>query len=184
MAQSTDPTSNPAMTTNAAMEALLSSHPGAAQIFVPSPFQLLVFGGFKDVDECVFFRDLFHDDRVSEAALERYLDRTGFECTVNNIHLEDYLEKGMAREAPSLALTAVECANFLARHLRKKLPAYPFRIIVSVADRICTLRFHKVREGELWFKDIAAFEQALFVMDTGTTPESDSTDCSPSQTQH
>jgi hypothetical protein len=148
------------------MRALLGAHPGAAEIYAPSPFQMLVFGGFAEVDGCVFFREFFHEDRIDWGVVKtRYTDRTGFECTMNKIHLEQYLEKGMAREDPSLALTAVKCAEFLARHLGKKIPAAAFRIIASVKDRVCPLRFHKVREGEAWFKDIDGFEEALFVMD-------------------
>lgn len=160
------------METSAAMAALLASHPGAVEIFVPSPFRLLVFGGFKEVDRCVFFRELFPQNRVDESVLARHQDRTGVECTVNKIHLEDFLEKGMAREAPSLALIAVECAKFLAGHLHKKLAGYSFRIIVSVDDRVCTMRFHKLRDGEVWFRDINATEEALLVMEVTPYHES------------
>jgi hypothetical protein len=155
------------MQMNTAMKALLESHPGAAEIAVPSPFRLFVFAGFRDVDGCVFFRELFPHDAVSLSALSRLRDRTGVECSVNKIHLEDFLEKGMAREAPALALTAVQCSRFLVGYLRTKFPAEPFRIIVSVQDRACTLRFHKVREGEAWIDDIHAFEEALFIVETG-----------------
>jgi hypothetical protein len=154
------------MKTNTAMAVLLGSHPGAAEIFVPSPFRLLVYGGFKDVEGCVFFRELFHYDRLAEAALDIHQDKTGYECAVNRIHLEDYFEKGMAREAPSLALTAVQCAAFLADRLRR-FSTDPFRILASVDDRNCTLRFHKVRDGESWIDDdIDGYEEAVFVMDT------------------
>jgi hypothetical protein len=167
MTASGDATPNVAIKTNSAMAALLASHPGAAEIFVPSPFQILVYGGFKDVEGCVFFRAMFpYDNRLADAELGIHQDKTGFECAVNRIHLEDYFEKGMAREAPSLALTAVRCAAFLANRLRR-FSTDPFRIIASVDDRNCTLRFHKVRNGESWIvDDIESYEQALFVMDT------------------
>jgi hypothetical protein len=148
---------------NQHMRDLLTRGADLTEIYVPSPFQLLVAGGFKDVEGCVFFRELFHHDALT--ALAMHHDMTGYECAVNAIHLEDYLEKGMAREAPALAATAVKCVDWLAERLRR-FSSEPFRIIVSVDRRNCTLRFHKVRDGESWLADdIEAYEEAIAASD-------------------
>jgi len=76
-------------------------------------------------------------------------DPTGNECSVNSFHLEDYLKKGMAREAPALAATAAKCTDWIAERLHK-FSTEPFRIIISIKNRHCTLRFHRdvmVRHG-------------------------------------
>lgn len=151
--------------TNAPMAALLAAPAGADGLSVPSPFQLLVFGGFRDVDGCVFFRELFRHHNVTECALATFQDRTGLECYVNKIHLEDFLEEGTTLDGPSLARLAVRCSRLLASHPRKKFPGRPFRIIVSVDGRVCTLRFHKIRPGELWLQDLHLVEEALLVVD-------------------
>jgi hypothetical protein len=92
-------------------------------------------------------------------------DMTGYECAVNAIHLEDYLEKGMAREPPALAATAMKCVDWLAERLRK-FDAGPFRIIVSIDRRNCTLRFHKVRDDESWLvDDLEGYEEAVAASD-------------------
>ena len=138
------------MTMNQHMRELLARGADLTEIYIPSPFQLLVAGGFKDVQGCVFFRELFHHDALT--ALASHYDMTGYECAVNAIHLEDYLEKGMARETPALAVTATKCVEWLAERLRR-FSAEPFRIIVSVEGRNCTTRFHKMRDGESWLAD-------------------------------
>jgi hypothetical protein len=50
---------------NRAMSELLAQTEGAAEIALPPKFRMLVAGGFKDVDGCVFFRELFPPDRRS-----------------------------------------------------------------------------------------------------------------------
>lgn len=148
---------------NQRMRDLLARGADLTEIYVPSPFQLLVAGGFKDVQGCIFFRELFHHDALT--ALAMHHDMTGYECAVNAIHLEDYLEKGMAREAPALAATAMKCIDWLAERLRK-FAVGPFKIIVSIDRRSCTLRFHKVRDGESWLADdIEGYEEAVAVSD-------------------
>jgi len=120
---------------------------------------LLVAGGFRDVQGCVFFRELFHHDALT--ALAMHHDMTGYECAVNAIHLEDYLEKGMARESPALAVTAAKSADWLAERLRK-FSTDPFQIIVSVKAGNCTMRFHKVRDRESWLADdLEGYEEAV-----------------------
>jgi hypothetical protein len=144
------------------MRDLLERGSTLTEIFVPSPFQVLVGGGFNEVQGCVFLRRFFGYDTLMALPPD---DPTGNECSVNSFHLEDYLEKGMAREAPALAATATKCADWLAERLRR-FSAEPFRIISSIEDRHCTMRFHKRRDGETWLADdIEAYEEAIAVLD-------------------
>ncbi|MBX3159728.1 MAG: hypothetical protein KF773_27405 [Deltaproteobacteria bacterium] len=123
----------------------------------------MVYGGFKEVDGCVFLREqLGHHDTLS--ALDLHRDRTGYEAAVNKIFLEHHLEPGMPREAPALALTAEKCAAFLAERLTM-FSKDSFLIISSVDERSCALRFHKVRQGERWIKDINTYDQPILVVD-------------------
>jgi hypothetical protein len=154
------------MQMNAPMCALVAQRDMLTEIMVPSPFRLLVFGGFKEVDGCVFFRALFPENSLGAMWIHR--DRTGYECSVNGIHLTDYFEKGMSRESPALAATALQCAELLAKQLRKHRPDERFRIIASVDGRHCTMRFHKVREGESWLADdLEGYQDPIFVEDVG-----------------
>ena len=150
------------MNANKHMRELLERGAALTEIYVPSPFQILVGGGFTEIQGCVFLRSLFPYDTLM--ALPRN-DLTGNESSVNSFHLEDYLEKGMSREAPALAVTAVKCVDWLAERLRR-FSADPFRIIFSVGGRNCVMRFHKVREGESWLDDdLEGYQEAVAVYD-------------------
>jgi hypothetical protein len=144
------------------MQALLERGSTLTEILVPSPFQVLVGSGFNEVQGCVFLRRFFGYDTLMALPPD---DPTGNECSVNSFHLEDYLEKGMAREAPALAATAAKCADWLAERLRR-FSAEPFRIIVSIENRHCTMRFHKTRDGETWLTgDIESYGEAMAIWD-------------------
>ena len=151
------------MQTNRRMADLLAGSTGAG-IEVPWRFHTLVTLGFKDVEGCVFFRDLFRHDRAD--GLPLYHDATGYECAVNRIRLEDWLDRDAAREPVALAATVHGCARFLAAGL-DRFSTDAFRIIASVQDRTSMLRFHKLREGERWLRDdLEGYkEEALLVLD-------------------
>ena len=150
------------MIANRSMRELLERGSTLTEISVPSPFQLLIGGGFNEVQGCVFLRRFFGYDTLMALPPD---DPTGNECSVNSFHLEDYLEKGMAREAPALAATAAKCTDWLAERLHK-FSAAPFRIIVSIESRHCTIRFHKRRDGETWVADnIEGYEEAIAIVD-------------------
>jgi hypothetical protein len=149
---------------NRKMAALLAESP-AAEFDVPLEFRMFVAGGFKDVEGCVFFRELFsgHDHAT---ALPQYGDATGYEASVNSQHVEDYLPPGTARTPVSLALIARSCARLLASRLRVYSSA-PFRVIVTVNGHRSTNRFHTVRQDEPpWLEDLEGHDQAILMLDT------------------
>jgi hypothetical protein len=160
------------MIVNRKMAELLAGNPGAAEIEVPSEFRMFLAGGFKNVEGCVFIRELFlgQDHAI---ALPRYGDATGYEASVNSQHVEDYLPRGTALTPTSLAMTAQACARLLATRLRA-FSADPFRIIVSVDGTTSTIRFHKIREDERpWLSpNLEGYQEAILVLDT-TDPEVD-----------
>lgn len=150
------------MIANKPMRDLLERALILTETLVPSPFQVLVGGGFHEVQGCVFLRRFFGCDTLM--ALPPH-DPVGNECSVNSFHLEDYLENGMAREAPALAATAAKCTDWLGERLRG-FSAEPFRIIVSIENSHCTMRFHKRRGDETWLADdIESYEEAIAVFD-------------------
>jgi hypothetical protein len=55
---------------NQRMRDLLTRGTDLTEVYVPSPFQLLVAGGFKNVQGCIFFRELFHHDTLPALALK------------------------------------------------------------------------------------------------------------------
>jgi hypothetical protein len=162
--------------TNREMRRLLEPNPGAAEIDVPTQFKLLVAGGFKQVESCFFLRALFTDDYAT--GLVRHLDETGYECAVNSVHIEDYFAPGTARESAALASIGRACATFLAMKLRvyasEIADPTTFRVIVTVAGRSSTIRFHSIRVDQSWLAaNIDGYQEGVLVIDStdSDTPE-------------
>jgi len=76
-------------------------------------------------------------------------DRTKYECFVNHIHIEDYLQNG---GLPPLEMLGRGMA--LGRELKAQLLAHEgnkhFRIIIAYQGASCTVRFHTIRPDEEW----------------------------------
>lgn len=145
------------------MEELLARVTGRRE-GAPADFRSLLDAGFREVDGCVFLRELFKADDAS--ALPSFRDATGFEASINKVHLESFLDRDVAHDPPSLA----EIAHASSRELSARLQLFsqtPFRVIATVQGKHCTIRFHKLRTGESWLvDDLEAYTEAVLVMDT------------------
>ena len=119
--------------------------------------QKLLDSGFKNSNDCYFLETLFNQQ--SHIQQSDFIDKTGYECFINSIHIDDYVEKDYFEQAILFASNLVElwnCSNY-----GKKL-----LIIVSETDFGFNLKFHLKRESEQWIdiKDINKFEEALIVI--------------------
>ncbi|MDB4971529.1 MAG: hypothetical protein JWN44_7218, partial [Myxococcales bacterium] len=113
---------------------------------VPPDLARLVDEGFETMDGCVVFRRLAK--RMSTTKSSDFPDRTGRECFVNHLHVEDYTT---AKDALELAATGFAFAKRLEEALRSR--GEHFIIIVSSDAESCSVRFHKARDGESWLAD-------------------------------
>jgi hypothetical protein len=131
---------------------------------LPQKLLALLNGGFAEEDQCIFLSLL-----KKEAPVKRldFPDRTAYECFVNHIHVEDYLENG---GLPPLEMVGRGIA--LARELKVRLARLHggkhFRIIVASDGLTCTVRFHTVRPDEEWIDKNANGHrgEAIAVLDT------------------
>ncbi len=156
------------MKTNPKMEALLDEirdghldDPKA----LPQKLERLLGEGFTEEDDCIFFSQLKREAPVKKLD---FPDRTAYECFVNHLHVEDYLENG---GLPPLELLGrgIAFANELADRLHRLHGARHFRVIVaSDGGASCTVRFHTVRREEQWSgKNLNGFkEEAVAILET------------------
>ena len=155
------------MKTNRRMEALLDEirdgnldDPKA----LPQKLLALLNGGFAEEDECVFLALL---KKSAEVRRLDFADRTAYECFVNAVHIEAYLENG---GLPPIELLG--CGIALARDIIDRLSQLHgtkhFRVIVSSGGPNCAVRFHTVRSEESWVaKDLEGFrEEAVAELET------------------
>lgn len=119
---------------------------------LPQKLVSLLNAGFVERDECVFLSAL------RKAVTVERLDfptRTAYECFVNHIHIEDYLENGGLPRLEMLG-RALALAGELRRRLSRLRGGRHFRIIVAFPGTTCTVRFHTIRTDEEWVDKDAA----------------------------
>ena len=122
--------------------ALQSQHP----IELPAKLSDLLSAGFVDQDGCVFFAQFAK--RTSGASRSDFPDLTGYECFVNHVHIDDYVEDA---DAQTLAAVGVAFARRLCELLSARTG--DFNVIVGSDDLSWSVRFHRVRAGEAWLSD-------------------------------
>jgi hypothetical protein len=131
---------------------------------LPQKLLTLVNGGFVEEDECVFLALL---KKAAPVTRLDFPDRTKYECFVNHIHIEDYLENGGLPPLQMLGRGLAMARELKAQLLRLEGNKH-FRIIVAFQGPSCTVRFHTIRLDEEWVdKDAGRYGPgAIAVMDT------------------
>lgn len=103
--------------------------------------------------------------------MSRFGDRTGYECAVNHVHLEDFLDSANQQDRGTLFRSGVAFAHRLNEKLVSTFPQDHFRIILSCNlddPPGCVVRFHKVRAGENWIQldDLEGYKsEAIMVIE-------------------
>lgn len=131
---------------------------------LPQKLIKLLDEGFVEENGCVFMVRL-----KKEAPVQRldFPDETAYECFVNHVHLEDFLENG---GLPPLELLgrAIAFARELLQRLSRLHGTKEFRVIVGSDGTSSTVRFHTVRPDEEWVSKghNGLREEALAVLET------------------
>jgi len=156
---------------------------GLASLDVPLPPKLrkIVNTGLVKAYGCIYLKAMaraqgFTKTRTKSGPIDFgiFQDRTGFECFVNKLHIEDYDYKNPVAVGVSF-IREVSCL------LRKYFPERKFRWIIGVQDYsdvileggyqppgelICDVRFHTLRDGEIWLlDDLDGYNECVGVCD-------------------
>ena len=117
-------------------------------------------------EECTFLAVL----ASSAQSVRRtdFLDDTGYECFVNQIHLSDFLPLSSQPTLEIILKEGIALGKALFAKLSEELPWIRFRLIFSVEEEEGTLRFHTMREQESWLaNDVEEYQQeGLLILDT------------------
>lgn len=126
------------------------------------PLRQLLARGFFSLHECVFFEQF--RTTAERVSLHDFQDRTGLECFVNHIHINDYIDKGTATY--DQCAQAVEFAKTLAERLSRSFPVQPFSVIVGCGDDDAVIRFHVKREAEHFLAtDLESYHEPIGVIE-------------------
>jgi hypothetical protein len=121
---------------------------------LPQRLLALLNGGFAEEEQCIFLSLL---KKTAPVSRKDFPDRTAYECFVNHIHIEDYLENGGLPPLKMLG-RGIGLARELKARLSQLHAGKHFRIIVAFHPPVCTVRFHTIRPDEQWVdKDAGGF---------------------------
>jgi hypothetical protein len=127
---------------------------------VPIPDGLLgvLGGGFVLRSDCLILASL--EKKCSSVSVSDFPDRTGYECFVNVIHVDDYVDSDYLSYSISFALALIEC-------WRENELGGDIRVVVSNDELGGVVRFHLIREGENWVaENIELYEEAILIVDS------------------
>jgi hypothetical protein len=167
---------------NAAMLELLGGDPEyyeTSALTIPDSLRKQVELGFKEVEGCVVPAFFVPSSIWSEARprVDNIDDETGLECLLSSVHLDGLVPDDTA--LTELARLGLDFAFVLRGVLLDSQIAGPFAIIISAQEPdpelnvgpTCTVRFHRIRVGQVWAADnLESYQEAVAVCDFDTLP--------------
>ena len=117
------------------------------------------------IDGSILLADEY--ERSRSVSFKDFPDRTGYECFVNHVHVEDYLDDaGLGSNA--ILKQGIALANKIVEKLLPLFPDKLFKVIVAANESGCSVRFHMIRSGENWLSDdLDKYgQEAILVLET------------------
>jgi len=135
-----------------------------SSIFLSRELTEIFDDGFVRAEGCTFFKRLYNSSVSGRLSL--YSDRTGYECFVNHVHIDSYVEADEDNSSMHLLDHGVSLCLLLKEKLEESYPREPFRLILAFENQDCSLRFHKIRPNENWIDDnLENYSEAIMVLD-------------------
>ena len=119
--------------------------------------QELVLSGFIEVDGCYFLQKLFNQQKHISSL--DFIDKTGYECFVNSIHIDDYIEE-------DLFIQGLLYSDKIISEWLKLENNTTLEVILSETDFGFQIKFHVSRPNENWIleSDLNIFKEALLIL--------------------
>ncbi|ANI55054.1 MULTISPECIES: hypothetical protein [unclassified Pseudomonas] len=143
------------MKANKAMESLLADLP---LVVIEGELERIARSDFVERDGCIFIAAL---NPQSHMSLDSFPDRTGYECFVNSVHIDDYV-------SDDLLATAISWLSLVLDQWNKfGLPGV-LQGSVSTDEFGATVKVHVLRPDEPWLgDDLEGYEQAVLTVNSG-----------------
>lgn len=114
--------------------------------------------GFTSIEGCYLLSALSSIN--TNVSLADFKDRTGYECFINSLHIEDYSSEVILSQA----------LKFVARIFevwRSANPSNALLAIISADENSVVVKCHMKRNGEEWLSgDIEGFADAIMSIDS------------------
>ncbi|RJG12039.1 hypothetical protein D3879_01550 [Pseudomonas cavernicola] len=142
---------------NKKMDQVIQGSSWDGRMLPPELSELLAPGFFKR-DGCTFLASLAKGD--TNVSASDFPDKTGYECFVNSVHIDDYVECDYVVYA---CLFVEEFFNAWRSSNSSEIA----RAIISSDELGALVKFHVARGGESWVgEDLEKYEEAILVADS------------------
>ena len=116
--------------------------------------------GFTTFDGAIVFKVM--SGTAERVKPENFSDLTGFECFINQVHVEDHLH-GTLLDEMALLKEGVAFALAVHRQLHSSFADKPFTVILAATGTTCGVRFHVTRPAEEWLSsNLDGYGKRLF----------------------
>lgn len=144
------------MKSNSVMRALLAEETVVEQL--NPALNAIVDRGFNVREGCYFLAALL--PAAKNATRDSFADRTGYECFVNSIHVEDYDSKAPLCQAIQFVICAFSV-------WRASVPALTLMSVVSADEFSVVVKFHVKRPAEQWLSEnIEGYEDPILSVES------------------
>lgn len=125
---------------------------------LPSELSELISQGFCIREGCTLLAALAKGSTNVSAG--DFPDKTGYECFINSVHVDDYVQSNYLDYACLFA-------EALLNAWRKSSTSDTAIVIVSSDEFGAVVKLHVTRSGEAWVSnDLERYEEAIFVADS------------------
>ncbi|ETS33618.1 hypothetical protein PTE_00793 [Photorhabdus khanii NC19] len=117
--------------------------------------QSIISSGFIEKEHCFFSKKLMNYS--SSASKKHFQDCVGFECFVNSLHIDDYVDKN------HLEYSILFC-NSLLISWEYLNPNDKLNVIISLDEFGALIKFHLDRNGEMWLsEDLESYDEPILI---------------------
>ncbi len=117
--------------------------------------QSIISSGFIEKEHCVFSKKLMNYS--SSASKKHFQDCIGFECFVNSLHIDDYVDKDYLEYA-------ILFCNSLLISWRSFNPNNKLNVIISLDEFGASVKFHLNRNGEMWLsEELESYDEPVLI---------------------
>lgn len=122
-----------------------------------------------ELGDCIVLKNNL---KMRKVKISDFIDKTGYECFINKINLEDYVENNDQTPVFFIIqcyLIIMKITQLILGLQKSNLSKYNFIFSINQNDpninlHSYVLRFHKIREGEVWLEDdINSYNEALLI---------------------
>lgn len=111
---------------------------------LPADLALIAEGGFYEKEGCEF---LCHFKGVhTNVNIDSFEDRTGYECFINSIHVDDFVEEQWLGTALQFIIRLLDSWSRVPR-------TETLQIVLTSNELGATVKAHILRHGESWVSD-------------------------------